>query len=537
MTGPRVFHPFLLGLYPPLALYAHGINIVFFENALSGFAISIGYAAVLFGVFWLFFRNAGKAGLVTSVLILFAFFYGHMNNFLASVFFTDQLTLAGELPRIVKSWSIRIWGIGFGVLVIWLCWRKGHYPNLTKVLNVVTLALLAVPAAAIAGHFWAQGGDKAGPPDSTNPTAIQAGTLKPKQPAPDIYYLIFDRYGSREALSLYSGFDNRPFLDALKERGFYVAEKSVANYMGSHQSLASSLNMTYLDHLTEKFGRNSGDFNPLSEIMQDHAVQRLLKGAGYRYFHLGSTWEVTRLNKYADVNFSGKAPNEFLSVLMQTNAIPIIARKWDIQIKWIESKCFRVNAKLDMLKEIATRKETTFTFSHILLPHEPYVFDADGRCLSEKETNKRDWKTNFLAQLRYANTRILEVVDAIIRASDVPPVIIIQADEGPYPVRVIQASTEGRDFDWRKEATPEEWRHKMGILNALYLPDLPGGKAGSGAGAGAAGLHPAITPVNTFRIVFNKYFGAGFEILEDRSFTYPDIDHVYDFYEITDRLK
>ncbi len=46
-----------------------------------------------------------------------------------------------------------------------------------------------------------------------------------------------------------------------------------------------------------------------------------------------------------------------------------------------------------------------------------------------------------------------------------------------------------------------------------------------------------ITPVNTFRIVFNEYFGADFELLEDRSFTYPDLDHVYDFYEITDRLK
>ena len=108
----------------------------------------------------------------------------------------------------------------------------------------------------------------------------------------------------------------------------------------------------------------------------------------------------------------------------------------------------------------------------------------------------------------------------------------VKGVQDTYPVRVIQASTEGRDFDWRKEATPDEWRHKMGILNALYLP---GGEAGSGSGSG--GLHPAITPVNTFRIVFNEYFGADFELLEDRSFTYPDLDHVYDFYEITDRLK
>ncbi len=50
MTGTRVYHPFLLGLYPPLALYAHGINNLFFETTLSGFAISIGFSVAVFGV-------------------------------------------------------------------------------------------------------------------------------------------------------------------------------------------------------------------------------------------------------------------------------------------------------------------------------------------------------------------------------------------------------------------------------------------------------------------------------------------------------
>ncbi|MFQ5763500.1 MAG: sulfatase-like hydrolase/transferase [Rhodospirillales bacterium] len=318
---------------------------------------------------------------------------------------------------------------------------------------------------------------------------------------------------------------NRPFLDALRGRGFYVATESVGNYMSSHHSVASSLNMIYLDHLTRQLGRDSGNLNPLTELVQDHAIQRLLKGAGYKYFHLGSTWEVSRLNRNADVNFSGRAPNEFLSVLMQTNAIPAIARKWDIQIHWIESKCFRVNAKLDMLKRIAQRDEPTFTFAHLLLPHEPFVFDADGRCLTEKEAEARDWRTNFLAQLHYTNDRILDVVDSLIQASDPPPIIIIQGDEGPYPARFVEGYLRGRKFDWRKEATDFEWRQKMGILNALYLP-----------GVEAEGLHPRITPVNTFRVVFNAYFGTDFALLPDRSFSFTDIDHAYDFFEVTDRI-
>ena len=525
MTGTRVYHPFLLGLYPPLALYAHGINNLFFETTLSGFAISIGFSVAVFGVLWLIFRDAGKAGIVATALIVFAFFYGHLNNFLAAAFFADQLTVAGQLPRIVQSWSLRIWGIGFGVFVIWLCWRKADYTNWTKILNVVSAALLFVPAITIAMHLGTAPGQ--GETAESGPAAATGGTtLKPRGKPRDVYYLIFDRYGSRRALQDLYGFDNGAFLKALSDRGFYVAEESNGNYFGSHQSLASSLNMTYLDRLTREMGKNSGDFNPLSRMVQDNEVQRLLRGAGYKYFHLGSTWEVTRLNKHADVNFSGKAPNEFLSVLMQTNAIPIIARKWDIQIKWIESKCFRVNAKLEMLKQIATRKETTYTFAHILLPHEPFVFDADGRCLSEKEAVKRTWKANFLAQLRFTNDMILEIADELIQGSEVEPIIIIQADEGPYPARLVEAYLNRRPFNMAEEGTDEEWFQKMGILNALYLP-----------GVEAKGLHPRISPVNSFRIIFNEYFGASYDILPDRSFTYRDLDHAYDFKDVTDKIR
>ena len=50
-------------------------------------------------------------------------------------------------------------------------------------------------------------------------------------------------------------------------------------------------------------------------------------------------------------------------------------------------------------------------------------------------------------------------------------------------------------------------------LSAYYLPD-----------GGEELLYPSITPVNTFRIVFNKYFGANYPLLEDvaRSASYQD---------------
>ena len=58
------------------------------------------------------------------------------------------------------------------------------------------------------------------------------------------------------------------------------------------------------------------------------------------------------------------------------------------------------------------------------------------------------------------------------------------------------------------------------ILNTYYLPGL-----------GNEDLYPSISPVNTFRFIFNRYFGLDYELLEDRSFCSNQKESPYDFVE------
>ena len=97
--------------------------------------------------------------------------------------------------------------------------------------------------------------------------------------------------------------------------------------------------------------------------------------------------------------------------------------------------------------------------------------------------------------------------------------IILQADEGPYPSRFAR---DPERFDWLEEATPEEILQKHGILNAMHLP---------GIDPEAAGVHDRMSPVNTFRIVFNEYFGADLPLLPDRVYLTPNYARMYDFTE------
>ena len=156
-------------------------------------------------------------------------------------------------------------------------------------------------------------------------------------------------------------------------------------------------------------------------------------------------------------------------------------------------------------------------FAHILLPHEPYLFDADGRCLSLAEAAARDPEAGYLAQLRYANLLVADLVAGLLDRPGRKPVIVLQADEGPFPERY-----RGGALSWH-EAEPAELRMKSGILNAYYFPD-----------GDYAALYAGITPVNSFRTILNKYFGTGLEHLPDRIYASPDVFRIYDFFDVTD---
>jgi hypothetical protein len=44
-------------------------------------------------------------------------------------------------------------------------------------------------------------------------------------------------------------------------------------------------------------------------------------------------------------------------------------------------------------------------------------------------------------------------------------------------------------------------------------------------GGGTSQIYPTITPVNTFRLIFNIYFGGNYPLLEDKSYFSPDGDY------------
>lgn len=525
--GTRVYplHPFLLAAASVLALYASNVKEASFHDILPALLSVLGFTALVFLVLAMIFRHAGaRTALLASIVVIGSLFYDRL------FFWVDRTVGGGVAYGGFLALFLAVLALLF-VLVARTRSRNLILPH--SMLNGIALVLVATPVFQAVQYEWqhARPGLIA-PVEAPNgpfSTAVAAAAAPQVVAAdrPDIYYLIFDRYASAATLSRYFDFDNQPLLGFLKKKGFYVAPESHANYLKTGHSVASTFHMDYLDFLAEneEGGSRSSDWDPIYRLLGKHRVAQFLKSAGYRYTQIGSWWSATQANPYADANpqfgfreFTGTYARDRLIHPLLRLVAPDSSYTHGLQ--WDSGQCQRIPWQIEQIKKAGGGPEPAFVFAHLLLPHEPYMFDPQGRCLSREQSQARGNRQGYVEQVRYANKVIEDLVNSLQSREGRPPVIIIQADEGPFPETDI-----GHTRSWR-EATHDELQIKMGILNAYYFPD-----------ADYKDLYPSITPVNSFRMLFNKYFDAGLERLPDRLQGFPNIFRLYEFFDMTEAVR
>jgi hypothetical protein len=275
------------------------------------------------------------------------------------------------------------------------------------------------------------------------------------------------------------------------------------------------------------------------DLLRGFRVADALQAAGYRYVHVGSRWNPTRIDPAAEVNEVSSGMSEFAQVLYRSTLLGPLARQTGVLAEVLdprERERRRILFQFERLAAAAIDPGPTFVFGHVLLPHEPYIFEADGDPVSEEEDASRPLTRKFVDQVRFANRKLLELFRVLL---DGPrqerPVVIVQADEGPHPPGYLEDQT---SFDWTETPT---WalEQKLRILNAYYLPGItdPTPEEVALPEPSRARLYPSISPVNSFRMVFNAYFDAGLTLLPDRAYVFLDEQHLYDFVEVTGRLR
>jgi len=494
------FHPILFGIFPALSLFSTNISEVM-VTGLTEVLIVIGvlsaFAAVLWITLKLVIKNTQKSALITSIIVVMIFLYGHIESFLTELI-VNQLILI--LP----------WFIIFSAMIYLIIRTKKKLNELTTIVFVISLVLVIIPLGNVVSYGFERSGD-----DLTLLSNIESNEKSMIETLPDIYYIIFDRYANADTLQREYNFDNSNFLIYLNQKGFYIASDSTSNYDHTPHSLASSLNMLYLDFLAkDKIGQEKAE-SKIFEMIEYCKICDFFKSKGYKYIFFGNWWAPTVKNSLADINinyFENRLPNFSLLLYETTILYPL---NYDVISsptgfiggeEFLETEEFRLEQwkrilyQFDKLNEIPSMKEPTFVFAHFLLPHDPYVFDEKGQFVSKKDLTKYSFEELYLNQLSFTNEKIKNFVEKVIEESEIPPIIILQADEGPIPKRL------GNSYKW-EELTAEEKLTKTKIFNAYYLPGFDIEK-----------LYPEITPVNTFRIILDNYFGMELGLLPDHSY-------------------
>ena len=504
-----LWHPLAFAAWPVANLYRENLHETPTHEAVSLMLLCVGIAAGLLVVASLVLRDVRRGALVASTVVLSIILYGVARD------------ATGE-----AGWLLPVWLLGALALGVLFARSTTIARELTIVaagLATVLLLLAIVPIVQVKAPEASVA--RAAPAPEENFEELVGEWSAPGEPR-DIFYLVFDRYGSQDSMERRWDMDLDPFFDGLRERGFVETPDTTANHLRTAQSLSSTFNMRYHDDLAEQYGPDTGNMLPIYQRLEDHEVGRLLKRRGYEYVHIGAWWDPTQSNRNADVNWSYERWSDFtLQMFRSTLLAEFEQRPQGRSLSEVMRRGPYDGAlqQFRSLRRAAQRPGPTVTFAHILLPHEPFVFDRHGNYLTLDDDGRRPRELEYAEQTLFTNQLIERLLDDLLSVpADERPIIVLSADEGPHPVRF---KADERNFDWT-EASDEELVEKLAVLNAYYLPEP----------AKEPELYDNISPVNTWRVIFNSYFGADLPLLEDRSFVFRDENHVYDFTDVTERL-
>jgi hypothetical protein len=494
----------LFAAFPALFLFSQNtVQVVSINPLWLPLAVSVAAGTLTYVVMAGLLRSWIRGALAATLLIAAFFSFGHV----------ARLIVATDTSR---WWLVAAYLVVVGIGLVMIVRGGGFVIGVTRFANLAGFVLVVINVVGIVA--FAVGVNRISGLQGVKPFETAVGATD----RPDIYYIILDRYAEDETLQRVYGYDNREFLDGLEARGFSVAHDSWANYLKTASSLVSSLNADYLDVGQLSWG-GPESFAPIHLALRGAlAVPVTLKGLGYEYIHIGNYWEPGATNVDADESIRYGSESEFAAALLATTAWsltePVPAA--DVDPETIESPGLaRANTlfEFDAIENAAQRPGPTYVFAHILVPHPPYVFNADGSEPTDDQIRSRSAEEAYVEQMKWTNKRISQLVDTLLSApGGNEAVIVIQADEGPFPQRFAQDQA---NFNWLT-ATPEEVAQKFGILLAIHLP---------GDAAEDYGFTDRTSPVNVFRIVLNAVFRADLPLLPNRTFLTPDYHHLTTF--------
>ena len=246
-----------------------------------------------------------------------------------------------------------------------------------------------------------------------------------------------------------------------------MANDSRANYVPTFQSLASTLNLDYLEPLLKPLNRNSDDREPLRVLISQSTSSRFLRSFGYKFITFQTGIATTEI-KNSDYYVAGRIGlNEFETALLLLTPLARL-------LHWFHLDHFEVHRQrqlhiLDYLETMPREESPVFVFAHILACHPPFVFDQEGNRVADDiekasiegipfplYSDARAYRRSYIRQMAYFTARVRRILERLIQRSRRECIIILQSRSRPWqPVGYV---------DSRQPASLGNYEHSKCLL-------------------------------------------------------------------------
>lgn len=455
------------------------------------------WTAILYGIFYAIFREPTGPAFFVAYVMFFNFSFGYVQDLLTA-----------HSPALSRYRIILPLYLLLGILLA-VRLRKAPKKSAGPVLflNVLLLVWLLVDGVLLAGAMLrpgVRGLFVKEPPLQAG--SVPAGRERPDRRDPDIYFLIFDEYGSTQSLKKCCGYDNGGLDSWLREKGFHIQDDSRSNYNFTPVCMASMLNMSYLGW-TGPIGQCSEhDYASCERLIRHNAVTGFLAARGYSIVN----YSIFDLDHHPSIvqqrvlPLKDKLINEATFTYRLSDELgwhhyeqwPFLQR----YLSHIPYETLENDAVLLEKVQMESRQTHTapvFVYTHLEMPHAPFVFAADGRLKTPKELSPLEGTeslSDYTGYLPYTNAKLKKLVTDIQQNTKNTAVIILMGDHG-----------------LRCEIPGEDHSHYFQNLNAVYFPERDYHL-----------LYDSISGVNQFRVVFNQLFGQQMPLLKDSTLFITD---------------
>jgi hypothetical protein len=484
-------HPYFVALLP-IFFVLHGY-VAHAEFIAAGgivqlLLVLLAAAGILYFLFRVMLQQPIKAGLFTLYCLGFYLFFGAFYDFLKA---WSPWTLVWKYSVLLTTFLVLAI-----ILFLFLRRSKSGMGRAAFFFNLLFLIFIGVDLLSLANKKWLKKDD--------NATAVTASKQKmlPGIQRPDIYLLLFDEYSASHSLKELYQFDNSGLDSFLVQQGFHLIPGSRSNYPETSFSMASCLNMDYLDWLKPGMEIRREHYQRCAEEIRNNEVMQLLSDNGYQIVNqsvfdlhhhpapVSQRWLSIDTRLITEETLLSRLCHEFNWFFNRYALLRKILPVTSYEEQMLNNdRCLAGVLAASTVKANRPR----FVYGHFLLPHFPFYKNKNGQILPDSIVNgvmqeKIAPLPHYLEYVQYTNIEVRKLV-AGIRANNPQAVIIFLSDHG---------------YRWNVPAG--QLSHVFYNQNAVYLPSGQYGK-----------FYDSITNVNQFRVIFNSLFGTQYPLLKDTS--------------------